>query len=78
MSRTTFYRQCGLQRANTRQRAWIPERFAVEGKVLGLKREDGVWEEGWLVATAGDIRLSGEVVSDRSQDYKRTRAASDL
>jgi hypothetical protein len=71
-------RQCGLRCGNAVQRAWIPERFAVAGKFLKLHdRDSGQWEDGWQVTSVGDGVLPSDVVTERSQDYKRTRQASD-
>jgi hypothetical protein len=71
-------RQCSMRRGNAVQRAWIPEKFAVEGKFLRLKDADtGAWEDGWKVISVSDAVLSSDIVAERSQDYKNTRRASD-
>ena len=78
MARVYQMRQCGLRRGNTMQRAWLPDSFAVEGRFLKLKdQETGQWKDGWQVTSVGDVSLSSDVVTERSQDYKRTRQASD-
>jgi hypothetical protein len=66
------YKQCELSNGTRRQVAWIPEKFAQTGKVLRLHDEDG-----WRVKSVGSVTLTGDIVSERSQDYKRTRQASD-
>lgn len=33
--------------------AWIPQQFAVKGKIIGLKKKDGSWDEGWEVTSEG-------------------------
>ena len=71
-----FYRQCWLSRGNSRQMAWIPEKFAVMGRFLKLT-EEGVSEDGWQVVGVG-TRLTEEYVRERSEDYKHTRRASDI
>jgi hypothetical protein len=71
-----FYRQCRLARGNMRQMAWIPEKFAVEGRYVRLT-EAGVQEDGWQVTGVG-ARLAEDYVLERSQDYKHTRRASDV
>lgn len=52
----TKYRQCELKQLNptsfTRRVSWIPEKYAVVGKVLKLK-DNGVWSDGWRVIYAG-------------------------
>lgn len=47
-----YYRQCWLARGNTRQMAWIPEKFAVAGRYLRLT-EAGVMENDWQVTSVG-------------------------
>jgi hypothetical protein len=76
MTTTVFYRQCAMRRGDSHQVAWIPEIFAAVGKVVDLK-QNGQLSLGWLVTGVGDVRLDGEYLADRSQDYKRTRKASD-
>ncbi|KMO34867.1 hypothetical protein VQ02_18260 [Methylobacterium variabile] len=79
---TTHYVQCELSRHRlvhvTKQVTWLPERFARVGGYVKLKEEGG-WQDGWRVTAAyPEARLSHEVLMERSQDYKRTRAASDI
>jgi hypothetical protein len=76
MTNTIFYRQCAMRRGESHQVAWIPEVFAVSGKIVDLK-QSGRISCGWLVTGVGDVRLDGAYLADRSQDYKRTRKASD-
>lgn len=59
-----FYRQCHLKKGNTHQTSWIPEQFAVVNKVLKL-REDGVWDDGWVVQTVSETRL------DETPDWRK-------
>jgi len=68
----TYYRQCILIKDRTTQTAWIPEKYAKRGKYIKIKEDDG-----WLVVTVGE-RAAEEQVFERSQDYKRTRKASDI
>jgi hypothetical protein len=72
------YNQCKLQKGNTFQVSWLPKEFAVVGRYVKLK-EDGKWDNGWQVNEAYlTASRSQEEVVDRSQDYKRTRKASDV
>jgi hypothetical protein len=73
------YNQCRLQKGNVIQTSWLPREFAVAGRYVKLKEEGGLWDDGWQVTDAylKSIRTQEEVV-DRSQDYKRTRKASDI
>ena len=68
------YIQCKLRRRNKVNTAWIPEQFAVQGKFLEIRGEDG-----WQVETVyGSIILPYETVNANSRDYLRTRRASDM
>jgi hypothetical protein len=81
MASKNYYRQCSLSKPTVRgqktQVSWLPERFAVIGKVLKLKDGEN-WDNGWEVTGVGDTRQEESVLIDRSQDYKRTRKASDI
>jgi hypothetical protein len=58
---------------------WLPERFAVINKILKLKEDDGSWTNGWCVmSVANSSKMKSSILNDRSQDYKRTRKASDI
>jgi len=67
-----LYQQCELQRGSYRKMAWIPKKFAVRKKVLKIKGEDG-----WVVQATHSVMEQTELL-ERSQDYKRTRKASDI
>jgi len=71
-----FYCQCRLVRGNSRQMAWIPEKFAVAGRILRLT-DAGVSENGWQVVGVG-AKFTERYLRERSQDYKHTRGASDI
>jgi hypothetical protein len=58
--------------------SWIPEEYAKVGRILKLKNDDDVWVDGWKVVSASSGRRSYEECNERSQDYKRTRKASDI
>lgn len=67
------YRQCALQKGNSHHMAWIPEQFAVEGKFIRIKDDDG-----WRVNSVGsDVKTAVEA-DDLSQLHKKTRRASDI
>lgn len=70
-------KQCLLQRGVTTQTAWIPSRFATVGKTVTItpRGEPGL---NWVVAEVYPREATWDFVSDRSQDYKKTRAASDI
>lgn len=55
---------------------WIPEEFAVTGKDIEIKKED-TWVP-FKVVQAYEHQQKYSSVRERSQDYKRTRKASDI
>jgi hypothetical protein len=58
--------------------AYIPLVKAVKGKIVDLKDEDGTWSRGWRVADDPGRARTFESVNRHSQDYKKTREASDI
>lgn len=75
-----WYRQCALEKPTTKgnmvQISWIPDKFAKIGKFLKLL-ENGVWENGWMVASVGGRQTRDERV-DRRKDHERQREGSDI
>ncbi len=76
MSKKTYYRQCRLQKGNTHQMSWIPEEFAVKGKIIKLRDEDGVWDDGWKVNEAYSTRLETHDLPDPHSEIKGHRKAT--
>jgi hypothetical protein len=58
------------------QTSWIPEEFAVVGKVLKLKNADGIWDNGWIVQTAGQNRVAENMLPDYHSEIKGHRKAT--
>ena len=62
MAKVTFYRQCRLARptptGEVRQMSWIPDPFAVPGRVVRLRAADKTWDDGWTVTEVGRTRLA--------------------
>ena len=56
MSAQKQQKQCSLVRGRARQVSWLPARFARVGAWLRLRRDDGVWEDGWRVEAVGATR----------------------
>jgi hypothetical protein len=55
MSKKQGYRQCRLKKNESWQVSWLPEKFAVVGKVLKLRNDkDDAWDDGWTVTAAGE------------------------
>lgn len=79
MKKSNYYKQCVLaSHYSVHSRfltTWIPEHAAIIGKWIKLEDEPNVW---WTVEEVFDIRLTKEQVEENSQDYKRTRKASDI
>lgn len=78
----TLYRQCRLMRregeADMQQTSWIPAKYAVAGKVLKLRGDDGAWQDGWVVSHVGSFTRTESEANERSRDHLRTRKASDI
>lgn len=70
-----WHRQCVMEKALPSgvmvTIGWIPEEFAVIGKFLRLKDDDG-----WQVKQIG-ARKGSKEVGERSRDHKKQRKASD-
>jgi len=51
-----LYCQCLLERLTPRglerTTSWIPAKFAIVGRMIRLRDEDGNWEAGWTVRSA--------------------------
>jgi hypothetical protein len=63
MGKEVFYRQCRLKKdlkngSTSHQVSYIPEPFCTVGRVLKLRNEDGVWDNGWVVTEASSNRIS--------------------
>lgn len=71
------FKQCVLKKGNVQTTSWIPDKYAKQGKYVKLK-ENGKWDDGWKVMEVGEMAKEEEDVINRSQDYKKTRKASDI
>jgi hypothetical protein len=67
-----MHTQCRMQRGSIYTIAWIPSKFAVVGKWLKLRGENG-----WHVLMAGHT-LPSDYVRDHERDYLTQREASDI
>ena len=67
------YKQCRMTKKSAIDIAWIPEKFAVVGKYLRIGDDNG-----WKVESVSSVVQTSEENNERSQDYKRTRRASDI
>ncbi len=75
MSEVYNMTQCRLQRITdfAMDVAWIPSKYAVIGNYIRLDEDGDTYKilETWTT-------LPSDKVLERSQDYKRTRKASDI
>jgi hypothetical protein len=72
MGKPVFYRQCLLTKGTSTTTSWIPERFAVLGKVLKFKDEGGTWDNGWVVEAVYG-RLHRAQLPDSHREIKQHR-----
>lgn len=77
-----MYNQCSLKKTiddkSFRQYvAWIPSKFAVEGMILKIKDDNGVWVDGWEVVGVGASCEDSELV-DHHRLHRDHRKASDV
>ena len=75
MSNNT-YTQCLLHKGNVKYTAYLPTEYAKIGEYVRIKFEC-TWEDGWLVVDVF-TSLPFSYVIERSQDYRKTRTASDI
>jgi hypothetical protein len=71
------YRQCVLRKGNRSQVSWIPARFASIGQTLKLKREDGTWNNGWVVMSVSAAVEEDEIVDSNAARRKHRRNTGD-
>lgn len=57
--------------------AWIPEKFAIKGKFLKIKKND-IWDDGWEVIGFSEAVMSAKEADEHSQLFKKARKASDI
>lgn len=72
-----MYIQVDLQKGNMKDTAWIEDKKIEVGKVVEIKREDGVTDPGWLV-TATYGRMTREEMLVKRDSYKNHRKATDI
>ncbi len=76
-----YVRQCKMERQNKDSTsvivAWIPEKFAVKGKLIDLK-ENGEWDRGFTVVSVSEVRRTSSEAVKRSQWHKKHRKRTDV
>jgi hypothetical protein len=76
-----MYKQCTFKMVggNVMYHAWVPVEFAIRGKVLIFKNNEGQWSQAaWRVVSAGENLISGEYLRELERDYLHQRKASDI
>lgn len=65
-----FSVQCRLQNGNRLTVSWIPEEYAVKGKIVKLyDRDTKRWENGWIVMDIG-ARQPSDFIRNSPHLYK--------
>lgn len=73
-----FSVQCRMVNGRRILVSWIPEPYAIKGKVLRLfDRNKKEWEDNWVVMDVGS-KQPYEFIRERSQDYKRMKDITDI
>lgn len=72
MKEATYFRQCILDRGETQQVVWIPQCFAVAGKYLRIKGENG-----WKVRCVG-LEMDWDTLSVASREHRYHREVTDV
>ena len=79
---SVLYRQCHMTKpqgeAVLHYTAWLPEQFAILGRVLKLRKDDAAWSDGWNVTFVSRTALSEDVVLKNSRSHLKQRKASDI
>jgi hypothetical protein len=70
--------QCLLNRLGAQQTSWIPTKFAVQGRYVKLKDDDGEWTDGWRVERVFGGAVPSEVIAKNERNYKSHRKATDV
>lgn len=65
-------RQCFLSSGGTSYVAWLPDKFAVVGKVVEIHGKN------WTIKNVYGPHKEDAEVHERSRDYLRQRKASDI
>lgn len=77
-----WYRQCVLasptEEGQLKQVAWIPEKFAQEGRKIYLGKKTKTPDRIWIVEKVSPTRQSGDYLAEHERDYLTQRDASDI
>lgn len=64
------------EKGTSAQLAWIPEEFAVSGKVVKIKERD-IWDDGWVVADVFQ-KMEDKEQSKLERVWKKHREVTDI
>ncbi len=78
MGKEVFCKQCVLTReegtSSHSLTTWVPEKFAIEGKLVTVDDE----KEVWTVSHVGEWKLSEKALKERERIYRKYRQATDV
>ena len=70
------YKQCHmvkqLENGTKHITSYIPEKYAVLNKIVKLRDDDGEWEDGWRVISAGEA-INEKLLPDWHKDIRLHR-----
>lgn len=72
----SYHAQCELRKGAMVQVSWIPQSFAIEGRVIDLKSDEG-WDEGWIVKSVYDSLMWSVYAEQHSTGYRWHRSMTD-
>lgn len=80
MSQLQQYRQCRLIKktmtGEVQTTSYLPEKFAVVGRVVELKNRQGDFEKGWTVVSAGELTAKSDLDINHNIGKKLWKATS--
>ncbi len=74
--RPSTYQQCRLRRQHSEQVCFLPQKYAIAGRVVRLKQFDGSWQDGWAVADVYGEPVPEHLLPDAHDAVKVHRKAT--
>lgn len=71
------YIQCRLQKGESFQITWLPEKYAKVGNYVKILMGKDQWENGWQVLSCG-VKLDEEMAIKQRDYYRTQREGSDV
>ena len=75
---SNLYRQVTLKKGDAQTITWALISLAKLNKTLKLKKEDGTWDEGWVVTEVNDAIIEEDYLDILERQHKHQREASDI